>query len=330
MGDIPITIATGDYDRTRPIRDGRVNVEGCDVTYLAMDSEELFFRAIRHREFDVCEMSFSNYVIQKSRGETDSIAIPVFLSRAFRHSGFYIRTDRGINGPEDLRGKTIGVPEYQMTAAVWQRGMLQDEYGIAPRDIRWRAGGMEEPGREERSPFTPPSDVDLKRIGPDQTLVGILEDGALDAAMFPRAPACFTRGDAQVGRLFPDYRAAEQDYFRKTGLYPIMHLVVVRRSLAEKHPWLCGSLYKAFRQAKALALAELEKIGTLAITLPWVGAELAATRAVLGDDIWPYGVSENSTAIEALIRYQHEQGLTDRRQSVEELFAASTFSIAKV
>jgi 4,5-dihydroxyphthalate decarboxylase len=330
MGDIPITIATGDYDRVRAIRDGRVPVEGCEVTYLTMDSEELFFRAIRYKEFDVCEMSCSNYIIHKLRGEADGIALPVFLSRAFRHSGFYIRTDRGIETPEDLRGKRVGVQEYTMTAAVWQRGILQDEYGVSPSDIRWRTGGSEEPGREPRSSFTVPDGVELKRIGGDQTLSGMLEAGELDAAILPRAPSCLVRGAPHIGRLFPDYRAAEQAYYRKTGLYPIMHLVMVRQSLADRHPWLCASLYKAFRRAKDLAIADLEKIGAPAITLPWIAAELAATRAVFGDDIWPYGVRENKAVIDALIRYQHEQGLTDRCQSVEELFAESTFAIARV
>jgi len=330
MGDIQITIAAGDYDRTRPIRDGRVAVEGCDVTYLTIGSSELFFRAIRHQEFDVCELSFSNYMTQKQRGVAGYIAIPVFLSRVFRHSGFYIRTDRGIDGPEDLRGRTLGVQEYPMTAAVWQRGMLQDEYGVAPSEMRWRTGGMEQPGRVERAPFTPPDGVDIEPISGDKTLSGMLACGEIDALISPQAPSCFTRGDANIGRLFPDYRAAEQAYYAKTGLHPIMHLVVVRQSLAERHPWLCASLYKAFREAKQLAIADLERIGSLALSLPWVGAELDATRALLGDDFWPYGVAENAKEIETLIRYSHEQGLTERRLTVEELFAATTFEYARL
>ena len=330
MGNISITIAAGDYDRTRPIRDGRVAVEGCDVTYLAIGSSELFFRALRHQEFDVCELSFSNYMTQKQRGVAGYIAIPVFLSRVFRHSGIYIRADRGIDAPADLRGRAVGVPEYPMTAAVWQRGMLQDEYGVAPGDMRWRTGGMEQTGRVERTPFTPPNGVDITPIAADKTLSGMLADGELDALMAPQAPSCFTRGAPNIVRLFPDYRAAEQAYYAKTGLHPIMHLVVVRDSLAERHPWLCASLYKAFREAKQLAIADLEKIGSLAVSLPWVGAELEATRALLGDDFWPYGVAENAKELETLIRYSHEQGLTERRLGVEELFAATTFEYAKL
>ncbi len=330
MGDIPITIAAGDYDRTRPIRDKRVTVDGCDVTYLTLDPEELFFRAIRHQEFDVCELSFSSYMMQKQRGVGGYTAIPVFLSRAFRHSGIYIRTDRGIDTPADLRGRTVGVPEYQMTAAVWQRGMLHDEYNVAPGDLRWRSGGMEQPGRVERAPLAPPDGVDIAPIPDDKTLSGMLADGELDAVMSPRAPSCFAAGAPDIGRLFPDYRAAEQAYFSKTGLHPIMHLVAVRESLAERYPWLCATLYKAFREAKDLAIADLEKIGALAVSLPWVGAELEATRALLGDDIWPYGVAENTSEIEALIRYSHSQGLTARRLSMDELFAPTTFENAKI
>jgi 4,5-dihydroxyphthalate decarboxylase len=330
MGNIPITIVTGDYDRTRPIRDGRVSVEGCDVTHLSMNSSEIFFRAIRHQEFDVCELSFSNYMTQKQRGVAGYIAIPVFLSRIFRHSGIYIRTDRDIDKPEDLRGRTVGVQEYPMTAAVWQRGMLQDEYGIAPSDISWRTGGMEQVGRVERAPFTPPAGVDVTPIPADKTLSTMLADGELDALITPGAPSSFERGAPNIGRLFPNYREAEQAYYAKTGLHPIMHLVAVRESLAEQYPWLCASLYKAFRDAKKLAIADLENLGSLSIMLPWIGSELKATRALLGDDFWPYGVAENKKDIDALIRYSFEQGLTERRLGVEELFAATTFEYAKI
>jgi 4,5-dihydroxyphthalate decarboxylase len=330
MANIPITIAAGDYDRTRAIRDGRVTVEGCNVTYLPMHPEELFFRAIRYQEFDVCELSFSTYLMQRQRGISGYIAIPVFLSRVFRHSGFYIRTDRGIDSPEALKGKRVGVPEYQMTAAVWQRGLLQDEYDVAPSEITWRTGGLEQPGREERMAFEAPEGGEIKPLGPGETLNFMLESGELDAVIAPRTPACFLNGSPDISRLFPDYRAAEHDYYRKTGLHPIMHLVGVRQSLVEANPWLPASLYKAFRQAKDIALAELDAIGALAISLPWVGAEVAATKAVLGDDIWPYGVEDNRRDIDALIRYSHAQGLTARPLAVEEVFAETTLAVPRI
>jgi len=209
MSTIPITIAAGDYDRTRPIKDGRVPVDGCDVTYLTMEPEELFFRAIRYEEFDVCELSLSSYIMQSSKGKTGYTAIPIFLSRAFRHSGFYVRTDRGIDGPADLKGKLVGMPEYQMTACVWQRGFLKDEYGIEASDIHWRSGGQETPGREERAPITLPPDIDLQRIPDDKTLAGMLESGELDALMLPRAPSCFSASSTLWRNSFSDHGGSQ-------------------------------------------------------------------------------------------------------------------------
>jgi 4,5-dihydroxyphthalate decarboxylase len=307
-----------------------MTVGGTEVTYLLFEPEELFFRTVRYQEFDVAEMSFSTYIMQWGRGVRDYIAIPVFLSRVFRHSGFYIRTDRGIRSAPDLRGKRVGVPEYQMTACVWQRGLLQDEYGVSAREIIWRTGGLEEPGREERSPLTPPPGVDLAAAPSGRTLSEMLEAGELDAVLAPRAPSCFLRGAPNVGRLFPDYRSAEQAYYRKTRLHPIMHVLGVRQSLVDRYPWLPGNLFRAFCQAKQAAVAELERIITLSVTLPWVGAEMAATRDVLGPDVWPYGFEENRAEIETLVRYSLEQGLISAAPKPEELFARSTLATARI
>ena len=330
MADVPITIAAGDYDRTRAIHDGRVRVDGCDVTYLTLRPEEVFFRAVRHAEFDVTELSFSTYLMLAQRGISAYIAIPVFLSRLFRHSGFYIRTDRGIDGPADLKGKTIGVPEFQVTAAVWQRGFLKDECGIEAWDIKWRAGGVEQPGRIEKLSLDLPDSYDYESIAPDKTLSGMLEAGEIDAIIAPSMPSCFRRGAPNVGRLWPDYRTVEQDYYRRTAMHPIMHVVGVRKSLVEKYPWLPANLYKAFRQAKDIAIADFEYITALNLTLPWVGAELEATRAVLGEDFWPYGLETNSKEVETLIRYSHEQGLTEPGLTARELFAETTLEVAKI
>ncbi|MEC7536424.1 MAG: ABC transporter substrate-binding protein, partial [Pseudomonadota bacterium] len=256
MGNIPITIATNDYDRTRAVKDGAVSVDGCDVTYLTMLPEEMFFRAVRYAELDVTELSLSTHMLQTQRGDAQYLGIPVFLSRVFRHSGFYIRTDRGIASGADLKRKKVGVPEYQMTAAVWQRGLLKDEFGIEPWEIAWRTGGLEETGREERTPINLPDKYDLQRIGPDQTLSGMLESGELDAVISPPMPSCLQRGAPNVARLWPEYRTAEQDYFRRTGIFPIMHILGVKKTLAEKYPWLPANLYKAYGQAKALAYKE--------------------------------------------------------------------------
>jgi len=326
---IPITLACGDYDRTRAIKDGRVGVEGCDVTYLPMEPEEVFHRAFKHQEFDVCELSFSSYMRTMDAGTSAYVGIPAFVSRLFRHSAVYIRTDRGIREPSDLKGKTIGLPEYQITAVVWLRGIMQDEYGVKPTDIRWRQGGIEEPGRTERTPLKPIPGLDLKSV-PDKALSAMLESGELDAIFSARAPSCFVKGAPNIGRLFPDYREVEKAYYKKTQMFPIMHLIGVKRHLVERHPWLPASLYKAFNEAKAYAMHDVRDINALLVTLPWLVAEVEETVALMGEDFWRYGAKENAKEIDALTRYAHEQGLVSRKLSLEELFPASTIEVSRI
>lgn len=324
MPNIQIAIATNDYDRVRALRDGRVTVDGCDVTYMVMETQEMFFRAARFADIDVTELSFSTHVLQTQRGDSRYVGLPVFLSRVFRHSGFYIRTDRGIESGADLKGRTIGVPQYQQTAAVWMRGLLKDEYGVEPWEMAWCTGGLEKPGEQERTPITLPARFDVAGIGPEQTLSGMLESGEIDAIMCPPVPSCVQRGASNVGRLWPDYRSAEQDYYRSAGLFPIMHIVGVRQDLAERYPWLPANLYKAFAAAKDLAIRDMEAIGALKVSLPWVGVELEETRKLMGPDIWSYGLADNRRDVEALIRYSAEQGLTEPGLKPEDLFAATT------
>ena len=330
MSKLPITIACGDTDRTRPIKDGRVAVEGCETSVFTLEPEEVFFRAFRNGEFDVTELSFSSYILDVSRGTCPYVAIPAFVSRVFRHSGIYVRTDRGIRTPADLRGRRVGVPEYQITAVVWIRGMLKDEYGVDPGEIHWRSDGQEEPGRDERTPLRLTNGVDLQPIAPGATLSRMLVDGELDALFTARAPSCFVEGAANVGRLFPDYRAVEQAYYRKTGLFPIMHLIGLRRSLAEQHPWLPGSLYKALCQARQIALKEVRQMHVPVAALPWMEAEALDTIALMGRDYWPYGVAENAAEIEALTRYSYEQGIALRKLSAADLFARSTLELSRI
>ncbi|HZQ74621.1 MAG TPA: ABC transporter substrate-binding protein [Burkholderiales bacterium] len=330
MGKLAISLACCDYDRTRAIFDGRVPVEGCEVHGTPMEPEETFHRAFKYQEFDVSELSLSSYTLQVSRGENPYVAIPAFVSRAFRHSGIYIRTDRGIARAQDLKGRTIGVPEYQMTANVWIRGMLADEYGVRPQDVHWRNGGIEQPGREERTALKLPAGIELKPIGPGETLSRLLESGGIDAMFGARPPSSFMRGAANVGRLFPDFRVAEQDYFRKTKIFPIMHVIGIRRSLVERHPWLAMNLMKAFVKAKEIVWYELGQIGHLFTSLPWGVAEFDATRALMGEDYWSYGLKPNLHVLEAFTRYHHEQGLSARKVGAEELFAPSTLEQAKI
>ena len=321
---LPLTVACWDYDRTRALIDGRVPIEGCDATFFPLPVEETFFRALRHAEFDVAELSLSSYLMLLDRGDSPYIAIPAFVSRAFRHSAIYIRTDRGIRAPADLKGRVVGVPEYQVTAAVWARGILEDEHGVSPADLRWRTGGIEQPGRHEKVAMTLPPEIEATAIPTDETLGQWFVDGKLDAIVAPRAPSCFIEKRPHIGRLFPDFRAAERAYFAKTGIFPIMHVVGIRRRLVAEHPWLAASLFKAFVQAKRACLPELAEIAALKIMLPWLAAEYEETIAAMGADFWPYGVAGSEKTLAAILRYHHAQGLSSRRREIAELFVPAT------
>ncbi len=330
MSKLQISLACCDYDRTRAIFDERVAIDGCDVICTALEPEEAFHRAFKYQEFDITELSLSSYTMMTSRGDCPYVAIPAFVSRLFRHSGVYIRTDRGIAGPSDLAGRIIGLPEYQITANVWIRGMLEDEYGVRPSDITWRQGGVEEAGRTERAPLNLQDDIDFQPIPSDRTLSDMLARGELDGVISARAPSCFDAGAAHVGRLFPNYQAAEQAYFENTGLFPIMHVIGIRKSIADRHPWLAVNVYKAFAEAKALCMAELRQIGHLYASLPWSVAEYHRTAALMGPDFWSYGIAENRKVLETFTRYHFTQGLSAHQMGVEELFAPSTFELSKI
>ena len=330
MPNVKLSLAVCDYDRTRALFDGRVRVEGCEPTLVALEPEEAFHRAFKSQEFDVTELSLSSHTVMTARGDNHYAGIPAFVSRLFRHSGVYIRTDRGIRSPADLKGKLVGLPEYQITANVWIRGIMQDEFGVKAADIRWRRGGVEEPGRDERAPLKLPPEIDLQQIPHDRTLARMLETGELDAVMGARAPSCFLRRAANVDRMWPDHRKVEEDYYRRTRIFPIMHIIGVRRSLVTEQPWLPASLLKAFTQAKALCMAELGQIGHLFASLPFGVSEFNAAKALMGEDYWSYGLEANRHVLETFTRYHHEQGLSARRVAPEELFASSTLEVAKI
>ncbi|MES2360602.1 MAG: ABC transporter substrate-binding protein [Pseudomonadota bacterium] len=330
MKKLEISLSCGNYDRTQAIFDGRAPIEGCEVNAVSLEPEEAFHRAFRYGEFDVTEISMSSHMMTTARGDSQYVAIPAFLSRVFRQSGIYVRTDRGIKTPQDLRGKTIGVPEYQITANVWIRGILNDEYGVKPSDIKWVRGGIEEPGRGERAPIDLDPAISLVQIPDDKTLSDMLEAGEIDGYIGARAPSCFLRGAPNVGRLFDNYIEAEKDYFRRTRIFPIMHMVGIRRTLVEQHPWLAVSVYKAFLKAKALAVKELDELCHLAVTLPWMVHHHNEAKALMGPDYWPYGLDANRHVIETFSRYHFEQGLSKRKVAPEELFAASALDLSKI
>ncbi|MGE4249370.1 MAG: ABC transporter substrate-binding protein [Parvibaculaceae bacterium] len=320
MAKLPITLATWDYDRVRPLIDGRVRIEGCAVKYLVLPPEECFFRAYELREFEVSEIGFVPYIIAKSRGIAPYAALPVFLSRMFRHSALYVRTDRGIRAPADLKGKVIGVVEYQMSAAMWCRGMLADDHGLAPRDMIWRQGGVNVPGRKEKFPLNLPQGFPLQPIPEGRTLSELLAEGELDAVISPEPPLCFGKSGVPVERLFRDYETAEREYFARHRHFPIMHALGVRNDIQTQHPWLAARLYGAFREAKEISDRDLTDMRAPKIGLPWIAAHARATRDLMGDDFWPYGIEANRPTLELMTRYAHEQGLATRKLAVDELF----------
>ncbi|MEQ9815452.1 MAG: ABC transporter substrate-binding protein [Azospirillaceae bacterium] len=320
MAKLPLSIAVGDYDRTRPLVDGRVLIDGVDPVFMLLSPEEMFFRAFRHRAFDVSELSISSYCVKLARGESDYVALPVFLSRAFRHTSVYVRTDRGIGRPEDLKGRRIGIAEYQLSANVWIRGILEDDYGVRPSDIVWVRGGMDTPGRPEKIALDLPTDLRIEQAPDGATLSGMLAAGEIDGFVGPRAPRCFAEGHAMVGRLFTDSIGTAEDYYRRTGIFPIMHLLGIRRSLAEAHPWLPGALLKAFAAAKAMAQEALADTSATKVTMPFVEDNLSRARALMGADPWTYGLPGNEAVIDAFLDYHYRQGLSPRRLEPAELF----------
>jgi 4,5-dihydroxyphthalate decarboxylase len=336
MSKVNITIATWDYDRVRPIMDGRVTVEGCDVNFIVVPPEECFHRAWNNQDFDVTEIGTSGYIIGTSRGQglggiSPYVAIPVFLSRSFRVSGIYVRKGSGIEKPEDLKGKRVGVPEYQITAAVWSRGFLSDEYGIKAEDMHWFQGGMDDPGRKDKWPNDLPAGFPITHLEGDKTINGMLHEGELDAFIGPRTPKDYRRdGSGLVHRLFENFEAVEKDYYRRSHIFPIMHPLGIRRELYEKHPWIALNLYLAFEKAKKISAAEMLETAALKIGHPWIVSATQDAQAVMGDDIFPYGVKESRPTLEAAIRYSMEQYMAVRPITIEEMFPPNTMDVPKV
>ena len=324
MSKLQLSVAMGDYDRTRALLDGRVQIDGVDPVYMNLYPEEMFFRAMRSQDFDICELSFSSYTVKTAQGDCPYVAVPVFLSRAFRHTSIYVRKDR-ISEPKDLKGKRIGLPEYQLSANVWARAILQDDYGVAPEDVIWVRGGIETPGRPEKIALRLPAGVRLESAPADLTISQMLDSGQIDGFMAPRPPSAQALRNPNVGWLFDDPTAVARDYYKRTGIFPIMHVVGVRKSLCERHPWLPAAVFKAFSQAKDLALQALSDTSATKVTLPFVEEQLKAARETLGEDFWSYGVAANRSTLDTFLHHHHAQGLSSRRLQVEEIFHPATY-----
>ena len=333
MSKLRLSFACWNYDRTRALLDGSVQPDGIDLNYLCLPVEETFFRMARHREFDVAEMSFSSYCVSLNKPERPFVALPVYPSRFFRHSCIYVNAAAGIREPKDLIGKRIASPEYQMTAPVWIRGILQDHYGVPLTNADsepYRFGGEEEPGRIEKLKLDLPPNIKLQAIGPTQTLSQMLADGDIDALYTARAPSSFTRGDGRVRRLFENYAEIERAYWRDTSIFPIMHVIVMRREIYEANRWIAQSLTKAFYAAQQMAYDDLAETAALKSMLPWLVAHVEEARREMGADWWPYGLEPNRKALETFTRYHFEQGLSKRQLGLDELFAPESLEASKI
>lgn len=325
-----LTLSIWDYDRTRALADGSVQPDGIELNVLELPLEETFFRMSRFREFDVAELSMSSYTVLLNREPKPFIAIPVFPSRSFRHSSVFVSAKSGIREPKELIGKRIGTPEYQMTAPVWIRGILSDEYGVKPDGVEYWTGGEEETGRDEKIKLDLPANFRVRPIGPDQTLSGMIAAGEIDALHTARAPSTFYSRPDAVKRLFPDFVAVEREYYRRTRIFPIMHLVAIRRELYEANRWIAMSLYKAFIEAQRRTYLSLRETAAHKAMLPWLTAHVEEAVRELGEDWWQYGFAPNRHVLDTFLRYHHEQGLSKRRLKPEELFAPETLEAFKI
>jgi len=328
MAKLNLSLAVGSYDRTRALIDGSVQIDGVKATSMTLSPEEIFFRAFRHVEFDICELSLSSFTLKTAQGNCPYVGVPAFVSRAFRHTAIWVRTDR-VKKPADLKGKRVGVPEYQLTANVWARAILEEDHGVKPSDITWVRGGIEDADRPEKITIKLPGDVKLEDAPAGKSISRLLAEGAIDGFIAPRPPS-LPNDTPNVGWLFPDPTAAAKDYYKRTGIFPIMHLVGVRRTLAEQHPWLPGAVFKAFEQSKKAALDLLSDTSATKVTLPFVEERLAEARALMGEDYWAYGVEPNRKTLATFFKHHHAQGLSPRELKPEELFHPGTLETFKL
>jgi 4,5-dihydroxyphthalate decarboxylase len=331
MAALQIDLACGDYDIVRPVRDGIVRAEGIEINFVTINKPpEVHWRMGVNKEFDAAEMSFGSFVAGKARGEFPFIGIPAFVYRKFRHACAYVNVKAGIDKPEDLNGKRVGVPEWQMTATVWLRGFLQDDHGVRLQDVFWLTGGLESSGRKEKVPLQLPPDIRVEAIAEGKNLSAMLVDGEVDALMTAQVPEPYVKRVPEVRRLFANPREAERNHFQRTGIFPIMHVMVIREDFHKRHPWVAQSLYKALLEAKTHCIETLYKNDSLHSALPWAGHYVDEIRQLMGHDYWPYGVEPNRKTLETFLRYSQEQGLSKRIMDVDELFAQETLDTFRV
>jgi 4,5-dihydroxyphthalate decarboxylase len=321
MEKLALTLGCWDYDRTRPLIDGRVRADGIDLTIELARPHVTFSRMLDTCDLDVSEMSLATYVSLKGKGTCPFVAIPVALSKIFRHSCIYVRPDASIKRPEDLKGKRVGAIRYGSTGTVFMRGMLRDEYGVRAEDMRWYLGRLNTATDPiNTDPPKLPAGLQAEPIRPEQTLEGMLESGELDALLSLYIPLAFEAGAPWLERLFPNYKQVEQESYRKTRIFPIMHTVVIRQDVYDANPWIAGNLYTAFCEARDLAVKGLYDTDALRLSLPWLIDHVEEARRVFGEDFWSYGLESNRPTWQAIGRYVAEQGLSPRVVEPDELF----------
>jgi 4,5-dihydroxyphthalate decarboxylase len=319
MSKLKLSVAVGPYDRTRALVDGSVEIDGVEAVCMTLPPEEIFFRAFRQEAFDICECSLSSFTVKTSLGTSPYVGVPAFVSRMFRHTSMYCRTDR-IKEPKDLKGKRVGVPEYQLTANVWARAILEDDHGVKPSDVIFVRGGISDADRPEKITLNLPKDVRLEEAPEGKTISALLDEGAIDGFVAPRPPSGAAAHNPNIGWLFRDPVAAAKDYYKRTKIFPIMHLVAIKKSVYEKYPFVATSLFNAFQRAKEIALERMYNERALRYMLPWLPRDIDEIHEYFGGDPWPYGVEENRPTLEALVQYLQDQNLTDWKPTLEELF----------
>jgi 4,5-dihydroxyphthalate decarboxylase len=321
MPNLKLTLACWDYDRTRPLMDGRVKPKGIDLDIKILRPRQAFQRMLDEKEFQVSELSLASYAALKGRGDCPFVALPVALSKIFRHSCIYVRSGAGIKTPQDLKGKRVGTSQWSSTGLVFMRGMLQHDDGITSRDMHWFMGGLNSFVEPPLIPLDLPKNIRLDFLSGQQTLEQMFAADELDALLSLYIPKLFLERSPNIARLFPNYKEAEQDYYRRTRIFPTMHTVVLREDVYRAHPWAARSIYEAFVQARDLAVDGLYDTDALRVALPWLIDHVEEARRIFGNDFWAYGLEPNRPTFEAVGRYVHEQGLSPRVVSADELFA---------
>jgi 4,5-dihydroxyphthalate decarboxylase len=329
MGRVRLSVATTDYDHFRDFRLGAVQAEGVDHVWSVLGHHEIFARFTFNREWDVAELSFAKFMAQVTREEPDIVGLPVICSRLFRFGSFYVNRKSGIRSPQDLKGKTIGSPEWAHTAAVYMRGWLADEHGVKLRDVNWVQAGANEAGRMEKVELSLPEGVRLARVA-DKSLSEMLAAGELDCAIIARPPDCFREGHPDVIRLFPDFWNMEEAYFTKTKVYPVMHIIAMRKRIVDDNPWIARNLYNAFLESKRRSLDRLLDPAVSRYPLPWLPAYARKMRDMFGGDPFPFGIEENRPTLEQFARYTFEQGIAHRHAAPEEIFPKGVMTAVKI